>query len=129
KAKQLGAAYRYEAVDTILTDSHSMKGVLLENGDVHHAPIVINCAGPWAPALSEKIACPLPIVPLKRQIIQFDIAEALARDLPLTVGPTGVYFRHEGKSLITGFSENVKPGIDFKWSRDFFLEELWPVLA
>src|SRR5690606_11171542 len=49
--------------------------------------------------------------------------------LPLTVDPTGVYFRHEGSSLITGFSEKVKPGINFNWSRDFFLEQLWPVLA
>src|SRR5699024_11023190 len=47
----------------------------------------------------------------------------------LTVDPTGVYFRHEGESLISGFSEKVKPGIDFSWKRSFFEEELWPVLA
>ncbi|MUV37029.1 FAD-dependent oxidoreductase domain-containing protein [Lentibacillus sp. JNUCC-1] len=69
------------------------------------------------------------MVPLKRQIIHFDIQKPLQRHLPLTVDPTGVYFRHEGDSLITGFGEKVKPGIDFRWKRDFFLEHLWPVLG
>ncbi|ASN04419.1 NAD(P)/FAD-dependent oxidoreductase [Virgibacillus necropolis] len=129
KAKQLGATYIYETVETVLKNEQDVSGVELTNGDTYHAPIVINCAGPWAPLLSEKINCPIPVVPLKRQIIQFDIAEPLTYDLPLTVDPTGVYFRHEGKSLIAGFSEKVKPGIDFRWSRDFFMEQLWPVLG
>ncbi|SDQ19782.1 NAD(P)/FAD-dependent oxidoreductase [Virgibacillus salinus] len=129
KAKQLGATYVYEPVETIIKNNRGVTGVQLENGDTYHAPIVINCAGPWAPALSETINCPVPVIPLKRQIIQFDIAEPLTHKLPLTVDPTGVYFRHEGQSLIVGFSEKVKPGIDFKWSRELFLEQLWPILG
>lgn len=129
KAKQLGATYIYEPVDTILKNEHGASGVHLMNGESYHAPIVINCAGPWAPSLSEKINCPLPVVPLKRQIIQFDIADSLSTDLPLTVDPSGVYFRHEGRNLIAGFSEKVKPGIDFKWTREFFMNQLWPVLG
>lgn len=129
KAKQLGAEYIYETIDSINQDGNKVTGVKLANGDIHKAPIVINCAGPWAPALSEKMDLPLPIVPLKRQIIQFDIAEPLINDLPLTVDPTGVYFRHEGASLIAGYSEAVEPGIDFKWKRSFFLEQLWPILG
>lgn len=129
KAKQLGGQYVYEEVDTILTERGKTTGVLLENGDIYRASIIINCAGPWAPELSEKIGHSLPIIPLKRQIIQFDIAEPLERYLPLTIDPSGVYFRHEGNSLITGFSEKVKPGIDFRWKRSFFEEQLWPILA
>ncbi|PAV28791.1 FAD-dependent oxidoreductase [Virgibacillus profundi] len=129
KSKQLGADYVYEEIDSILQNHGKVSGVKLSNGDIYEAPIVVNCAGPWAPALSEKMGYPLPVIPLKRQIIQFDIAEALVNDLPLTVDPTGVYFRHEGKSLITGFSETVRPGIDFKWKRSFFLEQLWPILS
>ncbi|GAA0441298.1 MAG: NAD(P)/FAD-dependent oxidoreductase [Bacillota bacterium] len=129
KAKHLGATYIYEEVDTILKDNDCVTGIQLANGESYYAPIVINCAGPWAAALSEKIALPLPIVPLKRQIIQFDIEEPLHNNLPLTVDPTGVYFRHEGKQLISGYSEQVKPGIDFSWRRSFFLEQLWPVLG
>lgn len=129
KAKQLGANYVYEEIDTILESGRNISGVKLTNGDIYEAPIVVNCAGPWAPALSEKMGLPIPVIPLKRQIIQFDIAEELEKDLPLTVDPTGVYFRHEGTSLIAGFSEAVKPGIDFRWKRSFFMEQLWPILG
>ncbi|MDC3412065.1 FAD-binding oxidoreductase [Aquibacillus sp. 3ASR75-11] len=129
KAKQLGANYIYEPVKSILKNESGIKGVKLDSGLTCEAPIVINCAGPWAPELSEMLGNPIPIVPLKRQIIQFDIAKPLTYDLPLTVDPTGVYFRHEGHSLISGFSEKVKPGIDFTWKRSFFLEQLWPILG
>lgn len=128
-AKTLGANYIYQEVESLLTNARGISGVQLANGDTYHAPIVINCAGPWAPMLSEKIDCPVPVIPLKRQIIQFDISDQLTKDLPLSVDPSGVYFRHEGKHLITGFSEKVKPGLDFRWSRDFFMEQLWPILG
>ncbi|WP_233879154.1 NAD(P)/FAD-dependent oxidoreductase [Virgibacillus halodenitrificans] len=129
KAKQLGAHYQYKEVKTILTGRNGVEGIQTTDNEIHHATIVINCAGPWGPALSKKIGLPLPVVPLKRQIIQFDIADPLEKDLPLTVDPTGVYFRHEGKHILAGFSEKVEPGINFKWKRSFFVEQLWPILA
>lgn len=129
KAKQLGANYIYEEVSEILKDAGKVSGVKTINGDIYKAPIVINCAGPWAPALSETVGLTLPVIPLKRQVIQFNIAEPLQKMLPLTVDPTGVYFRHEGHSIISGYSEDVKPGIEFSWNRSFFTEFLWPILA
>ncbi|HET7578210.1 MAG TPA: FAD-dependent oxidoreductase [Bacillales bacterium] len=129
KAKQLGAQYFYDEVDEILIDGRRVKGLRLKNGQTFEAPIVINCAGAWAPYLSEKIGLPLPIVPLKRQIFQFDSEIPLQNKLPLTVDPSGVYFRHEGNGVISGFSEDVKPGIDFRCKKSYFLEKLWPVLA
>ncbi|GAB3793273.1 NAD(P)/FAD-dependent oxidoreductase [Virgibacillus kimchii] len=129
KAKELGADYVYEEVEAMKTEGTKVTGVQLTNGETYESPIVINCAGPWAPALSERAGLPIPVVPLKRQVIQFDIEEPLEKQLPLTVDPTGVYFRHEGTSIISGYGEKVKPGIDFRWHRSFFEEQLWPVLA
>ncbi|MFD1414948.1 NAD(P)/FAD-dependent oxidoreductase [Oceanobacillus jeddahense] len=129
KARELGASYVYEDVEKIQSNRGKVTGIQLKNGNTYEAPIVINCAGPWAPSLSESAGLPIPVVPLKRQIIQFEIAEPLKNELPLTVDPTGVYFRHEGTSIITGYGEKVKPGIDFKWNRSFFEEQLWPILA
>ena len=40
-----------------------------------------------------------------------------------------MYFRHEGEALITGFAEEVKPGIDFHWNGSLFEDKLWPILA
>lgn len=129
KARQLGAEYIYEEVETILKDRNGIQGIKTVNGDIYEAPIVLNCGGPWAPELSEKIGLNIPVIPLKRQVIQFDVAEPLQKKLPLTVDPSGVYFRHEGDSLISGFSEKVKPGINFSWKRSFFEQQLWPYLA
>jgi len=129
KAKEMGANYIYEEVTEVTKEVDKVSGVKTAEGNIYTAPIVINCAGPWAPALSETVELPLPVIPLKRQIIQFDIAEPLKEMLPLTVDPTGVYFRHEGSSIISGYSEDVKPGIEFSWTRSFFTEFLWPILA
>src|SRR5699024_6279322 len=101
KAKEMGANYVYKAVDVVTTAIGKVTGVQCENGEKYEAPTVINCAGAWAPELSEKTGLPIPVVPLKRQVIQFDFAEPLENKLPLTIDPTGVYFRHEGASVIS----------------------------
>ncbi len=129
KAKAYGATYLYEEVQEVTKSRGNVSGIKTVDGEVYQAPIVINCAGPWAPTLIETVGLPIPVVPLKRQIIQFNIAEDLQKRLPLTVDPSGVYFRHEGNSIITGFSEKVTPGIEFSWKRSFFTECLWPILA
>lgn len=128
-AQKMGVEYITEEVDTILTTQNRVTGVRLITGQEYTSPIVINCAGAWGVYLSEKIGIPLPIHPLKRQIFQFDTATPLEKDLPLTVDPTGVYFRHEGNKILSGFSEDVKPGIDFTVTRSLFYEEMWPILA
>lgn len=129
KAKQLGATYIFDEVDTILADGTDVSGIQLSSGERFRAPIIINCAGAWSAYISEKIGLPLPLVPLRRQVFQFDSEIPLKKALPLTVDPTGVYFRHEGQHMISGFGENVKPGIDFSWKRSYFLDHLWPVLG
>ncbi|MFE8697863.1 NAD(P)/FAD-dependent oxidoreductase [Cytobacillus sp. FJAT-53684] len=128
-AKKLGAEYVYDEVSSLLTDQDQIKGVKLADGREYHAPIVVNCAGAWASFLSENANLPLPVVPLPRQIFQFDIEKPLQKYLPLTMDPTGVYFRHEGEKFIAGYAEEIKPKIDFKWRRSDFIDNIWPILA
>lgn len=128
-AKKMGAEYVYDEVDSLITDQDQIKGVKLADGRECFAPIIVNCAGAWASLLSEKAGLPLPVVPLPRQIFQFDIEKPLQKYLPLTMDPSGVYFRHEGEKFITGYAEEIEPGINFKWRRSAFIENIWPVLA
>lgn len=128
-SKKLGAEYVYEEVDSLLLEQKEIKGVRLTSGEEYHAPVVVNCAGAWASLLSEKIGLSLPVVPLPRQIFQYDVEKQLEKPLPLTVDPTGIYFRHEGEKYIAGFSEDTKPRIDFKWKRSTFEDKIWPTLA
>ncbi|MCM3092750.1 MULTISPECIES: NAD(P)/FAD-dependent oxidoreductase [unclassified Cytobacillus] len=128
-AKKLGAEYVYDEVDSLITETGKVKGIKLADGREYHAPVVVNCAGAWASILGDKAGLPLPVVPLPRQIFQFDIKEPLKNYLPLTMDPTGVYFRHEGEKFISGYAEEIEPGISFKWRRSAFEEHIWPVLA
>ncbi|WP_282172430.1 NAD(P)/FAD-dependent oxidoreductase [Cytobacillus firmus] len=128
-AKKLGAEYIYDEVDSLITETGKVKGIKLADAREYHAPVVVNCAGAWASILGDKAGLPLPVVPLPRQIFQFDIKEPLKNYLPLTMDPTGVYFRHEGEKFISGYAEEIEPGINFKWRRSAFEEHIWPVLA
>ncbi|WP_027416031.1 NAD(P)/FAD-dependent oxidoreductase [Aneurinibacillus terranovensis] len=128
-AKKLGAEYVYEEVDSLLIEQDQIKGVRLVDGHEYYAPVVINCAGAWAAILSEKANLPLPVVPLPRQIFQFDVEKPLQKYLPLTMDPTGVYFRHEGEKFIAGYAEELEPKIDFSWKRSAFIENIWPIIA
>ncbi len=128
-AKKLGAEYVYAEVDSLITDQDHIKGIKLVDGSEYFSPIVVNCAGAWASILGEKAGVPLPVVPLPRQIFQFDIEKPLKKYLPLTMDPTGVYFRHEGEKFISGYAEDIEPGINFKWRRSAFEEHIWPVIA
>ncbi len=127
-AQALGVEYISAEVTSLVEENGRMTGVQLTDETTYTAPIVINCAGAWGAALSEKLGLPLPVIPLKRQIHTFDMSEELEKTLPLTIDPTGVYFRHEGKKVIAGFSDEVEPGIDFRWQRSGF-DHLWPILA
>ena len=127
-AQHLEVDYVTAEVSSLLTEGGRMKGVQLVDGTIYTSPVVINCAGAWGATLSEEIGLPLPVVPLKRQMYVFDSTKRLEKMLPLTIDPTGVYFRHEMDRVVAGFSDNVKPGIDFKWKRSSF-DNLWPILA
>jgi glycine/D-amino acid oxidase-like deaminating enzyme len=128
-SKKLGAEYVYEEIDSLLTQQDEIKGVKLTDGREYYAPVVVNCAGAWASILNEKANLPLPVVPLPRQIFQFDVKKPLQKYLPLTMDPTGVYFRHEGEKFIAGYAEEIAPKIDFSWKRSAFIENIWPVIA
>ncbi|MGE6257966.1 NAD(P)/FAD-dependent oxidoreductase [Heyndrickxia sporothermodurans] len=128
-AQKLGVEYISQEVDTIITEQNKVTGIRLVNGAEYRSRIVINCAGAWGVYLSDKIGIKIPVHPLKRQIFQFDTSVPLQKELPLTVDPTGVYFRHEGDKILTGFSEETKPGIDFTVKKSLFYEEMWPILA
>ncbi|MER2089607.1 MAG: FAD-dependent oxidoreductase [Sporosarcina sp.] len=127
-AQALGVEYISGEIMSLLTERDRITGVRLADGTIYSSRIVVNCAGAWGAALSEAIGMPVPVVPLKRQMYVFDTSEHLEKKLPLTIDPTGVYFRHEGEKVVAGFSDDCKPGIDFTWKRSSF-EKIWPILA
>ncbi|MBW2677179.1 MAG: FAD-binding oxidoreductase, partial [Deltaproteobacteria bacterium] len=131
KARALGAQY----LDGEATEIENIKGrverVKLASGDVFTAGAIVNCAGAWASQIAATAGIDLPVDPVKRQIFTLDTTVKPDGPLPLTVLPSGLYFRTEtGGHILLGKSMAEDPvGFDFSWDDKRFTETLWFELA
>ena len=73
----------------------------------------------------------MPVRPVKREVFALDTAGKPEGPLPLTVLPSGLYFRSEtGGLILLGKSmEDDAVGFDFTWDDKRFSEILWAELA
>ena len=131
KALAMGARYMEDEVIKILMANMRVDGVHLASGNVLGAGVVINCAGAWAAQIAGTVNVDLPIEPIKRQVFVLDTTVKPEQPLPLTVLPSGLYFRTEtGGSILLGKSMDEDPvGFDFSWDEKRFYDVLWPELA
>jgi FAD-dependent oxidoreductase domain-containing protein 1 len=110
------------------------KSITLSNGETLNCTRLVNAAGTAAGHVAGLAGIPLPVGPRKRYVYLLDCPEATEalHSAPLTVEPTGVYFRPEGRNFLCGRCpvEHEEP-TDMNWDVDygFFEERIWPVLA
>jgi glycine/D-amino acid oxidase-like deaminating enzyme len=131
KAAHMGAEYIEDEVVKIDNLSGRINGVTLGKGGHLRSKFVLNCAGAWAAQVSKTAGVHLPVLPVKRQVFAFDPAEKPQSPLPLTILPSGLYFRSEtGNLILVGKSLDEDPvGFDFAWDDKRFTDILWPELA
>lgn len=131
KARSLGVKFIHDEVVKIRSASGRVTGVELKSCDNINARSVVNCAGAWAAKVAKTAGIHLPVQPVKRQVFTLDTAVKPAGPLPLTVLPSGLYFRTEtGGLILLGKSMAEDPeGFDFNWDDKRFTELLWPELA
>lgn len=131
KAKFLGAEYIEAEVVEIVTHNKKAAGVKLSSGHEVTAGRVINCAGAWAAKIARTAGVDLPVQPVSRQVFALDTAVKPQKPLPLTVLPSGLYFRSEiGGLILLGKSMTEDAiGFNFNWDDKRFFEVLWPELA
>jgi FAD-dependent oxidoreductase domain-containing protein 1 len=131
KARSLGATYIQDEVVKIKKDQKRVAGAELAAHGHLNAEFVINCAGAWAADVAKTAGVKLPVVPIKRQVFALDTAVKPTDPLPLTVLPSGLYFRSEtGGLILLGKSMDEDPvGFNFSWDDKRFIELLWPELA
>jgi sarcosine oxidase len=132
RARSLGVEYLAGEVVAVERDGSSLRGVRLAGGGSLEAPVVINAAGPRASEVAAMVGLELPVRPRKRFVYHFDCRERLG-PAPLTIDPSGVYFRPEGPAWIGGYSP--RPGewdpdtLDLEVDRSRFEQVVWPALA
>ena len=128
KARSLGAVYIHDEAATVLAGRGAVSGVKLASGGEIHAPMVINCAGAWCSMLAATVNIDLPVTPVARQIFVVDSAVKPQGPLPLTILPSGLYFRTEtgGLILIGKSMDEDQTGINFNWDPKRFTDRIWP---
>jgi glycine/D-amino acid oxidase-like deaminating enzyme len=131
KARSLGAEYIAGKVASIPVEGGRVNGVNLADSGMLKSRFVVNCAGAWAAEIAATAGVKLPVVPVKRQVFALDTAVKPDGELPLTILPSGLYFRTEtGGLILVGKSmPEDKIGVDFTWDDKRFSELLWPELA
>lgn len=131
KGKSMGATYLADEVKAVTTANKSVDGVRLASGKDIKSKIVINCAGAWAHEVAATAGVTLPVEPVSRQIFVLDTAVKPEGPLPLTILPSGLYFRTEtGGTILLGKSIPEDPvGYHFNCDHNRFMEVLWLELA
>jgi FAD-dependent oxidoreductase domain-containing protein 1 len=128
----LVAADEVVAIDTTGTQ---VSAVRLASGGRIGCGALINAAGPSAGKIAALANLHLPVEPRKRYVYVIDCRKAprALHEGPLTVDPSGVWFRPEGRVFLCGVSpkEDQEPPaqnldeINYPW----FESEVWPLLA
>jgi FAD-dependent oxidoreductase domain-containing protein 1 len=132
KARSLGVEERVGEVVGIERDGDRVGAVRLADGSRIGAGWIVNAAGPRAAEVAALVDVELPVRPRKRHVYHVDAPVSLGA-APLTIDPSGVYFRPEGASYIAGFSpragEPDPDTYDLAADRGPFETRVWPALA
>ncbi len=132
KARALGVEYVTGEVTGLDVDGDVVRGVHLAGGARLACDWLVNAAGPRAADVAALAGVALPVRPRRRFVYHFDCRTPVA-PAPLTIDPSGVYFRPEGPAYIGGFSpvegEPDPDTLDLTFDRERFESFLWPTLA
>ncbi len=131
KARSQGVTYISDTVTGLTRDNRRITGVSLASGESIACGAAINTAGTQGRTIAAMAGVDLPVHSRKRFIYVFDCRDEI-ENVPLTIDPSGVWFRPEGTQFICGVSpeEHDDPdSFDFELDYRLFEELIWPTLA
>ncbi len=134
-AKAKGAVFLHGEVDLIEVHGTRAQAVRLAAGGSVACGTLVNAAGPWAGKVAALAGLRLPVEPRKRYVYVIDCRNApeALHQAPLTVDPSGVWFRPEGRFFLCGLSpaeSQEPPAVDLAHvDHAYFEAEVWPRLA
>lgn len=131
KAISLGAEFVKAEATGLERQGARIAAVALADGERIGCGAVVDTAGINAAQIAGMVGVTLPVRPRKRFVYVFDCRAPLQK-APLTIDPSGVYFRPEGANYICGVSpeEAADPDCtDLEVEYGLFEEVIWPALA
>ena len=126
KARDLGVSY--VADEALEISGHS---VSLRSGGRLEARTIVLAAGPWSGEVAARGGVALPVEPRRRSVFVFDVREAPGIT-PLTIDPSGTWFRPEGRFYIGGTTPvagNDPAGAPLEVQHQEWDDIVWPTLA
>lgn len=134
KARQQGVEYIANEVVAMTKDAtgRRVQSVTLASGAVVGCGQVVNASGPRAAQTAAMVGLEVPIAPRKRYTFIFDAERPLDRDLPLTIDPSGVHMRTDGRYYMAGCPPDEDPDVapdDFAADHTIWEEKAWPAIA
>jgi glycine/D-amino acid oxidase-like deaminating enzyme len=131
-AQEKGAEYVQNEVVAINRQANRIHSVTLASGETLSCGLLVNCTGPRGAHTARMAGIDLPVEPRKRYSFIFDAEQPLERDLPLTIDPSGVHMRSEGRYYLAGCPPDDDAPVaydDFKQDHSIWQEKVWPILA
>jgi sarcosine oxidase, subunit beta len=117
-ARRLGATLRTGVtVLDLRTRGDRVTTVVTDQGTVA-ADAVVCAAGAWSAAVGEMAGVPLPVTPVRRQVMFTAPMPELSPVVPFTIDfATSFYFHREGRGLLLGMSDpEQRPGFHLDYS-------------
>ena len=131
-ARERGVTYLTDEVTALDRAGDRITGATLKSGDRIACGTLVNCAGPRAARIAGMAGLDLPVEPRKRHTFVFEAADPLPRDLPLTIDPSGVHMRSDGRYYMAGCPPDDDHAVDpddFEADHDLWEDKVWPALA
>ncbi|MEP2641932.1 FAD-binding oxidoreductase [Roseobacter sp.] len=131
-ARKNGAEYVTDEVTGLTRTGAKITGVTLKSGATIACGTLVNAAGTRGRQVAQMAGLDLPIEPRRRYTYIFDAAHPLDRDLPLTIDPSGVHVRTDGRYYLAGGAPDDDPAValdDFAADHSLWEDKFWPIIA
>lgn len=132
KARSLGVEYIEDEVVAVNREGDRIVSVTTRSGQTIGCGTIVNTSGTNGKKVAQMAGLDIPVEPRRRSLFVVDCRTPLPGKVGLTIDPTGVFFRPEGKFYLMGTYPKHDPEVDPK---DFdvmhaeFDDEIWPILA
>jgi len=110
-----------------------VESVTLASGQVVACGQVVNASGTRGARTAAMVGITIPIAPRKRFTWVISAEQPLDRDLPLTIDPSGVHMRQDGRATyMVGGHTHDDPEVafdDFEMDHALWQDHIWPTVA
>ncbi|MEM9577733.1 MAG: FAD-binding oxidoreductase [Pseudomonadota bacterium] len=131
-ARRNGVEYIADEVTALTRKGGQIAEVVLNSGARVSCGCVVNAAGTRGAQIAHMAGVEIPVEPRRRYTYIFDAAHPLDRDLPLTIDPTGVHMRSDGRYYLAGGPPDDDPPVDvddFSADHGLWETKFWPIIA